>query len=86
MQNPTVIHSLAQADKKAGLIRFTDENGATHVFASVVNRLTETRLSWFDSDPPIISDTDAWASSIFKDIRRHAGEGRLIITEDIGDY
>lgn len=81
MKDPTVIHHLAQEGEKSGKIRFIHNDGKEHCFYSVVNRLTGSRLSAFDSDPPTIDDPLAYVKSVFRDIRAKAE-----VLEVIGDF
>lgn len=55
-----------------GIIKFVHHDGTTHSFYSVVNRLTGSRLSAFDSNPPEIDSSMSWVKSVFRDIHRKA--------------
>ena len=83
MQDNTKIHPLALAGKMSGLIRFIHfKDGEEHYFYSCCNRLTEDRMSAFDSEPPSINDSLEWVRSVFRDIR----EKSLEVLEVIGDF
>ena len=83
MKDPTKIHSLAQKGEKSGTIRFIHfRDGKEHTFTSVVNRLSGSRLSYFDGDAPSVDDSLKWVKSVFRDIRAKAT--RVISVE--GDF
>lgn len=82
MKDPTVIHSLAARNKKSGKITFIRKaDGQTHYFYSVINSLTGTRLSGFDSDAPYLDSELAWVQSVFKNIK-----AKEQVIECIGDF
>lgn len=81
MKDPTVIHKLAQKGAKSGKIRFIHSDGKEHYFYTVVNSLSGSRLSAFDSDAPSIDDPIKWIKSVFRDIRAKAK-----VLEVIGDF
>lgn len=81
MKDPTVIHSLARPNKPSGKIRFIHSDGKEHSFYSVINDMSGSRLSAFDSDAPSIDDTLAWVKSVFRDIRKKAQ-----VLEVVGDF
>lgn len=82
MDNNTCIHPLAADKALSGKIRFTHSDGKEHSFYSVVNRLTGSRLSAFDSNAPTIDNSIHWVKSVFRDIRSKS-KGVL---EVIGDF
>jgi len=75
------IHSLARPGTPAGEIRFIHKDGKEHVFYSVVNDLSGSRLSAFDNDAPSVDDSIAWVKSVFRDIRKKAK-----VVKVIGDF
>lgn len=75
------IHPLADPGKKAGTIRFIHKDGTERTFATVVNRLTGSRMSWFDDCAPYATESEAWPKSVFRDIRRKAK-----VLECVGDF
>jgi hypothetical protein len=82
MKDPTCIHPLAQRNRISGEIYF-EKNGIEHKFASVINSMSGSRLTYFDHGAPTINDTKSWIQSVFKAIRKD--KDATIIT-DIGDY
>lgn len=83
MKDPTVIHRLARPNAKSGKIRFIHfRDGKEHTFASVVNDMTGSRLSYFDGDAPSVDDPLTWVRSVFRDIRKKATK----VLEVIGDF
>ncbi len=81
MKNNSVIHKLARPNTPAGKIRFIHSDGKEHYFYCVVNDLTGSRLTAFDSNAPDINEPLAWVKSVFKDIRKKAK-----VIEVIGDF
>ncbi len=83
MKNNSSIHPLARPGVKSGMIRFIHfRDGAEHVFRTCVNDLTGSRMSWFDSDPPDIDESEAYIKSVFRDIKSKSTK----VIECIGDY
>ena len=82
MKDPTCIHPLAERGELSGKIRFVHKDGKEHSFTSVVNRLTGSRLSYFDGNAPSINDPLQWVKSVFWGIRKKATS----VTEVIGDF
>ncbi len=64
--------SLTDTKRPWGVIRFIHHDGTTHEFYSVINRMSGSRLSAFDSDAPGVDDNMAWVKSVFRDIRKKA--------------
>ena len=62
-------YALIETSKPWGVIRFIHSDGKNHEFYSVVNKLTGSRLTAFDDDPPGINDSIKWVKSVFRDIR-----------------
>ncbi len=81
MKNPTVIHHLALHNEKSGKIVFIHSDGKEHSFYSVVNKLSGSRLSAFDSDAPTIDQSLGEIRKIFKDIKKKAK-----VLSCIGDF
>lgn len=81
MKDPSVISPLALKGQFSGKIRFIHSDGKEHSFASVVNKLSGSRLSYFDSDPPSIDDSKLWILSVVRDIKKKAK-----VLEVIGDF
>ncbi len=81
MKNPSVIHSLARPNQFSGKIRFIHSDGKEHSFASVINDMSGSRLSYFDSSAPTIDDTKRWILSVVRDIKKKA-----TVLEVIGDF
>ena len=82
MKDNTSIHPLAAPHVQSGKIRFIHfRDGKEHSFYSCVNRMTGSRLSAFDSNPPTIDDPKPWIRSVFRDIRAKAK-----VLECIGDF
>lgn len=52
--------------------RFIHHDGLEHYFWSAVNDLTGDRLSGWDNNPPSVGDTEKWAKSVIRDIKRKA--------------
>jgi hypothetical protein len=75
------ISSLADPQELMGQIRFIHKDGKEHLFYSVVNIMSGTRLSGFDDDPPSMDDSLAWVRSVFHDIRTKA-----TVIEVLGDF
>jgi hypothetical protein len=75
------ISSLADPEKKAGIIRFVHKDGTERTFVTVVNRQTGSRMSWFDDCAPWVTESEAWPKSVFRDIRRKAK-----VLECVGDF
>lgn len=82
MKNNKAIHSLAQPNAKSGKITFVHSDGQEHSFSTCINRLSGSRLSWFDSDAPSVDDSMNWIKSVFRDIR--AKSQKVVAT--IGDF
>ena len=83
MKDNTAIHSLALANRKSGKIKFIHfRDGKEHSFYSVVNSLTNSRLSAFDNDPPTIDQSLGEIQKIFNNIRAKATS----VLEVIGDF
>ena len=81
MKDNKTIHALARPGSKSGKIRFIHTDGKEHCYYSVVNDLTGSRLSGFDSDAPTIDNTLNEVSVIFRNIRNKAK-----VVESIGDF
>lgn len=81
MKDATLVHSLADTTKVAGKIRFIHSDGKEHCFYFCTNRLSGSRLSWFDCDPPDIDQPLPYIKSVFRDIRKKA-----TVIESIGDF
>lgn len=82
-QDRLSVHSLADTNKPAGMIRFIHfRDGKEHSFYSVVNSLSGSRLSAFDDNAPDVGDSVAWVKTVFRDIRAKATK----IIENIGDF
>jgi hypothetical protein len=65
------LHPLTDTKKPYGVIWFIHE-GKEQEFYSVVNEMSGSRLSAFNSDPPSIDDEMAWVKSVFRDIHKKA--------------
>ena len=75
------IHSLA-APEWGGKIRFIHSgDGKEHSFTSVVNNMSNDRLSYFDSEAPSVNDSKTWVKSVVRDIKNKAE-----VLEIIGDF
>lgn len=62
---------LIDESKPWGVIRFIHfRDGSERKFYSVVNEMSGSRLSAFDSDAPGIDDPMPWIKSVFSDIRK----------------
>ena len=62
------VHSLGVG--KSGCIHFIHTDGKEHSFTSTINRLSGSRLSYFDDEGPSVDDSDEWVKSVFRDIRK----------------
>ena len=62
-------HPLIDLSKPWGVIRFIHSDGKEREFYSMVNKLTGSRMTAFDKDPPGIDDPLKWVKSVFRDIR-----------------
>ena len=62
---------LTDKKKPWGVIAFIHKDGTEHKFYSVVNEMSGSRLSGFDTSAPHVGDMP-WVKSVFKDIRRKA--------------
>jgi hypothetical protein len=61
-------HPLHDSSATGGAIRFIHSDGEVHEFYSWVNRMTGSRMSGFDNDPPTVGDSLKWARSVARDI------------------
>jgi hypothetical protein len=63
------MNTLTDKTKPWGKITFIHhKTGKEHSFYSCVNKLSNSRLSAFDNEPPSIGDNMAWVKSVFRDI------------------
>ncbi len=81
MKDNTAIHVLAQPGEKSGKIKFIHTDGKEHTFYACVNKLTGSRMSWFDSDPPDVGESLQYVRSVFNGIRKKAA-----VLECVGDF
>lgn len=63
---------LTDKSKPWVVISFIHSDGKEHKFYSVVNEMSGSRLSAFDSSPPGIDEGMPWVKSVIRDIRRKA--------------
>jgi hypothetical protein len=82
MKDPTKIHPLAEKGAKSGQIRFIHpSDGKEHTFNSVINKLTGSRMTYFDKEAPTVDDPMSWVNTMFRNIRKKAK-----VLEVIGDF
>jgi hypothetical protein len=81
MKDNRILHPLAQSGKPSGKIVFIHSDGTKRSFTSCVNRLTGSRMSYFDDSAPSIDDPLKWVKSVFRDIRLKAK-----VLHSIGDF
>jgi hypothetical protein len=55
-----------------GVITFIHSDGKEHTFYSAINKLSGSRLTAFDNEPPSVDDDMPWIKSVFRSIRRKA--------------
>ena len=72
MKDATILHPLAENNQPSGKIVFIHPNGTQHSFTSCINRMTGSRLSYFDDDAPFIDDPLKWVKGVFRGIRKKA--------------
>jgi hypothetical protein len=71
MKTLDVCH-LADKTKPWGVISFIHSDGREHKFWTAVNKMSGSRLSAFDSNPPDIDESLAYIKTVFRDIRKRA--------------
>lgn len=64
--------SLCDKTKPWGEIRFIHKDGKEHTFYCMVNTLTGSRMTAFDSNPPDIGESLEWVKTVFRDIHAKA--------------